>query len=52
MLLCYTFRASGDLVTAEQILRDICVPSLTETYRPLNLVAAWSLAELYEAQGQ
>jgi LuxR family transcriptional regulator, maltose regulon positive regulatory protein len=32
--------------------RVISIPPEAETSHPLNLLAAWSLAELYEAQGQ
>lgn len=52
MLLSMAYRASGDLVAAEQVLLDISIPPEAETSHPLNLLAAWSLAELYEAQGQ
>jgi LuxR family transcriptional regulator, maltose regulon positive regulatory protein len=52
MLLSIAYRASGNLVAAEQVLLVISIPPEVGTSHPLNLLAAWSLAELYEAQGQ
>ncbi len=52
MILHAIYRVNGDLAAAEQILLDIGLPHSREVAYPLNLVAWWGLAELYEAQGQ
>ncbi|QBD77106.1 hypothetical protein EPA93_14290 [Ktedonosporobacter rubrisoli] len=52
LILSAAYRASGELIAYEQILLDIAVPQPTETYHPMSLIAVWSLAELYEAQGK
>lgn len=52
MLLSLTYRASGDLETAEKLLLAICTHGVGEAYSPLGLIAVWSLAGLYEAQGR
>ncbi|MBV9230464.1 MAG: hypothetical protein JOZ18_14240, partial [Chloroflexi bacterium] len=51
MMLSLTYRASGELATAEQLLLETCITRSTDLYDPLNLAAAWCLAKLYEAQG-
>jgi tetratricopeptide (TPR) repeat protein len=52
LILNAVYRVNGNLVADEQILLDICLPNSREVAYPLNLIAWWGLAELYEAQGQ
>ncbi len=52
VFLSMAYRSSGDFPAAEQTLLAISAPHPPEPYHMLNLVAAWLLAELYEAQGQ
>ena len=52
VMLSMAYRANGDLAAAEQLLLETSMPKPSETYDPLNLGAVWSLASLYEAQGQ
>jgi LuxR family maltose regulon positive regulatory protein len=52
VLLSLTYRASGELAAAEQLLLEICMQQPVEPSDALALSTAWSLAKLYEAQGQ
>jgi len=52
VLLSIAYLASGDLADAEQVLLDITNPGVSENSHLVSMVAAWCLAELYEAQGQ
>jgi LuxR family transcriptional regulator, maltose regulon positive regulatory protein len=51
MMLSLTYRASGDLAAAQQVLLDTCMPQAADFSDLLNLAATWCLARLYEAQG-
>jgi hypothetical protein len=51
VLLSLTYRASGDLAAAEQLLLETCMQQPLEASDALALGTAWSLARLYEAQG-
>jgi LuxR family maltose regulon positive regulatory protein len=52
VLLGLAYRASGDLAAAEQLLLETCTQQPVEPSDGLALGTAWSLARLYEAQGQ
>ncbi|HTK11374.1 MAG TPA: AAA family ATPase, partial [Ktedonobacteraceae bacterium] len=52
IVLIIAYRIGGNLETAEQLALETCLPKPGEAYDPLNLITAWALAGLYEAQGQ
>jgi LuxR family maltose regulon positive regulatory protein len=52
VLLSLTYRANGDQAAAEQLLLETCMQQPVEASDGLALGTAWSLARLYEAQGQ
>lgn len=52
IFLSFTYGASGDMATAEQILLDLSFTQPEESSSLINLLASFLLAELYKAQGQ
>ncbi|MBE3568020.1 MAG: hypothetical protein IMW90_20075, partial [Thermogemmatispora sp.] len=52
MMLYAVYRLHGDLEAAEQVLLAVSQAPAPEEVSPLNLLAYWGLAELYEAHGR